>query len=66
MKLYDVPDRTYVKVIEGQQVAPGSPPINNGDIIFFDHIDGMYSYCRNKNRELVHLVAWAEVKIIEK
>jgi len=65
MKLHDVPNRTWVRVLEDPRTAPGSPLINKGDKIFFGHIDGMYSYCRNENNELVHLVAWAEVEIIE-
>jgi hypothetical protein len=31
------------------------------DIVFFDHIDGMYSYCLNMQNEVIHLQAWAEV-----
>jgi hypothetical protein len=30
----------------------------------FYHIDGMYSYCKNKEGETVHLVAWAEVEVV--
>ena len=64
MKLYDVPDNSKIKVLDDIKVPPGAPPINKGDILLFDHIDGMYSYCKNMNGELVHLVAWADVEII--
>lgn len=51
MKLYEVPRNTKVKF--------------EGEIYKFHHIDGMYSYCHDKNGNVVHLVAWAEVEIIE-
>ncbi len=45
--LYSVPNKSYVQV---------------GDItLFFDHIDGMYSYCMNAANEVVHIAAWTVV-----
>lgn len=52
MKLYDVPRETYVKTI-------------TGDVYFFDHVDGMYSYCKNELNQVVHLAAWTEVEIVK-
>lgn len=52
MKLYDVPRKTFIKTI-------------TGDTYFFDHIDGMYSYCTNELDQVVHLAAWTEVDIVE-
>lgn len=49
MKLHDVKPKTYVKV--GQ------------DTVFFDHIDGMYSLCKDMQGKTVHLAAWSEVEI---
>lgn len=48
MKLYEIPRKTYV--------------ICNGERIFFDHIDGMYSSCFVKEGPC-HLAAWEEVEI---
>jgi hypothetical protein len=31
------------------------------EVLFFDHIDGMYSYCLNMKDQVIHLQAWAEV-----
>jgi hypothetical protein len=45
--LYSVPNKSYVQV--------------DGVTLFFDHIDGMYSYCMNAANEVVHIAAWAEV-----
>lgn len=66
MKLYDVPRETYVKVLENALVPPGSPKINKGDVIFFDHLDGMYSLCLDKDKKYyLHLSASAEVEIVK-
>jgi hypothetical protein len=45
--LYSVPNKSYVQV---------------GDVtLFFDHIDGMFSYCITAANEVVHLSASAIV-----
>lgn len=51
MQLYKVPKKTFVQ-IEDQ-------------ILFFDHVDGMYSYCIS-DQGVVHLAAWTEVEIVPK
>ena len=65
MKLYNVPNKTWVKVLEDAKVPPVAPKVKQETIIFFDHIDGMYSYCLTESEEVVHLAAWTEVEIIE-
>lgn len=64
MKLYEVPRWTKVKVCEEVSVPPDAPDIKPNDVLKFHHIDGMYSYCTNADKEVVHLVAWAEVEIV--
>ena len=54
MKLYEVPRYTKVRVIGEQSFE-----------VFFDHIDGMYSYCTDNEGNAVHLAAWTEVEIVE-
>lgn len=51
MKLYEVRNNTWV--------------IWNGERIFFMHIDGMYSLCKDEKGDLLHPVAFAEVEIDE-
>jgi len=46
------------------EVPRGTPIIVNGEELFFDHLDGMYSVCL-KDGKIVHLAAWTEVKIKE-
>lgn len=66
MKLYDVPRETFVKVLEDVQVPPGAKPILAGETIFFDHLDGMYSFCMNEEQtEIFHMAGWTEVEILE-
>ena len=52
-ELYKVRPRSFVKL-------PWMDGLD-GDVLFFDHIDGMYSYCLTMANEVVHLQAWAEV-----
>lgn len=57
-ELYKCKPRSYIKLpwMEG----------TGDDILFFDHIDGMYSYCTTLQNEVVHLQAWAEVIPLQK
>lgn len=52
-ELYKVRPRSFVKL-------PWMDGLD-GDVLFFDHIDGMYSYCLDMNDKVVHIQAWAEV-----
>jgi len=45
--LYSVCNKSYVQVED--------------QVFFFDHIDGMYSFCLDMNNTIVHLAAWTEV-----
>ena len=47
MKLYDIPRHSRINV----QVSDGS------SYVIFDHIDGMYSYCKTEKGGLLHLAA---------
>lgn len=62
MKLYDVPRKTWVKIVGETKVPPAGIIADKGERIFFDHIDGMYSYCTDEAGEIVHLAAWTEVE----
>lgn len=65
MKLYDVPRETFVRVLEDVRVPVGCDPIKKGTIIFFDHIDGMYSFCMDSKKEnICHLEASTDVEIV--
>ena len=53
MKLYEVPNKSYVRLL-----------VTN-EVFFFDHPDGMYSYCKDVNGNTVHLFVAEEVEIVE-
>jgi len=49
----------------------GSRPVSTDELIYFDHIDGMYSLCYEvdeitmKHLNVKHVAAWTEVEVIE-
>jgi hypothetical protein len=45
--LYSVPRKTYIKLKD--------------DYFFFDHIDGMYSFCLDMNNMVYHIMATTPV-----
>ena len=55
MKLYELPRYTYFTLKD-------DPDKNE---LFFDHVDGMYSYCKDKDSNVIHLPAWTEVWIVD-
>lgn len=57
MKLYEVPNKTYVRIVDDGDLGYMDP-------YFFDHIDGMYSYCTSKDGCVVHLFCGTEVEIV--
>jgi hypothetical protein len=65
MELHKVPNNSRIRVISDIKVPPGAPEIKAGDELNFRSIDGMYSYCTTDAGQVVHLVAWAEVEIID-
>lgn len=65
MELYKVPDNSFVKVLRGLEGPPGARNGITGEVLFFHHVDGMYSYCKDKDGNTVHLKAWTEVEVVE-
>lgn len=65
MQLHKVPNGTWVRIIEPDKVPPDAPEPTKGERIFFDHIDGMYSYCKREDGTVIHLVAWQEVEVCD-
>ncbi len=65
MKLYEVNRNTKVRVLKSEAPPPEGLTSNDGEEYMFKHIDGMYSYCLDKDNQVVHLKAWTEVEIVE-
>jgi len=67
MQLHKVPrseNGIWVRVLEDQDGPPDSGGFKTGEMVLFYHVDGMYSYCKDRAGQLVHLRAWAEVEVV--
>lgn len=64
MKLYEVPRHTRVRILEDAKTPPASQGLVTGQVLYFDHIDGMYSFCLTAEDGIVHPAAWTEVEIV--
>ena len=51
MKLYNVPNNTWI-LVDDQE-------------LFFHHVDGMYSYCTDRNGCVYHIAAYADVEYLQ-
>jgi hypothetical protein len=51
VKLFEVPKYSTIK-------------LTDGTVLNFHHIDGMYSYCTDKDGKVHHIAAWADVEIV--
>lgn len=66
MKLYQVPRNTWVMPTEDTTAPPGARKVSIGEPVFFKHVDGLYSSCKDFSGNPVHLPAWQQVAIIKK
>jgi hypothetical protein len=64
-QLHHVPRNTRIRIVSDAKTPPAHREFEENEELLFHHIDGMYSYCTDKDGKPVHLVAWAEVEIIE-
>jgi hypothetical protein len=81
-KLYDIPRNSYVRVLPQQseifedetedvKVPIGSHEVEQGELIYFHHTDGMYSLCQKvdsetlKHGETCHMAGWTEVELVD-
>lgn len=68
MKLYDVPRESFVMIMDDEVKLPigNAPEQEKLNVIYFDHVDGMYSFCFDREGNLIHPAAWTEVEIVDK
>jgi len=63
----DINDFDVLPVRELYKCRPRSyVQLPNGDVFFYDHIDGSYSYCLNMFGEVCHLAAWQSVHPLDR
>jgi hypothetical protein len=67
MKLYECKrgDRVVINDTD-TNVPPAHRPLYDTEVLTFDHIDGMYSYCTDDQGNVVHPAAWTEVQVLVK
>jgi len=51
--LYDVTPKSYIQ-------------LSDGEVLFFDHLDGMYSFCLDLAGNVIHLAAWSDVQQLKR
>jgi len=56
VRLYNCPRQSYIKIDSD----------STGTVYFFDHLDGMYSFCRDQYGNIVHLAAYIDVIVVDK
>lgn len=65
-ELYKVPNGAIIKVGPDEPRIPiGSHHIKKEEILYFSHIDGMYSLCYDIEGNVCHLAAFEKVEIVE-
>ena len=66
MKLYQVPRRTWIRIKDDDDATapPGARLVKAREEIFFDHLDGMYSFCKDKEGNVVHMHGGTEVELV--
>lgn len=57
----DLRDYEQLPLRELYKCKPRSYVMVDDAVIYFDHIDGMYSYCKDMLGNIIHLTAWMEV-----
>jgi len=66
MKLYKVPRGSKIRLkCEANEHPSDHRDFKSKEELYFSHVDGMYSYCKDKNGKVVHLAAWTDVEVIE-
>ncbi len=66
--LYNIAKRQYIRICKetkGSLHPPAHREFEPEEVLFFDHLDGMYSYCIDKEGNTVHLAAYQAVEVVE-
>lgn len=72
LKLYEIPNNTWIKILSqsdkmpsGIHVPPCASKVEESEIIYFFHVDGMYSFCQKLDGTICHIAAWTEVETVK-
>lgn len=65
MKAYEVKQGTKVIIIDDNvKTPPSSIPVNKGDKITINRLDGMYCNGINKDGNRIYIAGWTEVNVL--
>ena len=63
MKLYELSKGDWFKITDEELKVPvAHDDVDLAEKYWFGHVDGMYSYCKDKEGKLCHFAAWTEVE----
>ena len=64
MEAYNVKRGTKVLITDDEMVKipPSSLPVNKGDVVTIESLDGMYCNCINEKGKIVYIAAWTQVQ----
>lgn len=62
MKLYELNRGDVFKLLGDTATPPAGIEAVIDGVYTFQKVDGMYSICRDKGNQVVHLAAWSDVE----
>lgn len=62
--LYNMDRGVWIELMDDEITTPPASS-DPGKIVYFEHIDGMYSLCRTPDGETVHPAAWTKARIVD-
>ena len=65
MKLHEVDNNTWVRLISDAETPIGCPIINAGMIVKFIKPDGMFSVCLTLGGNILHPAMFSEVEVVD-
>ena len=65
MKIYEVPNNTWVVFLEDGIAPPGDENVRKGDVLCYKFVDGMYALCRSPEGVTFFVKAWTQVQIFD-
>ena len=62
--LYKMPRGVWIELLGEEVTTPPASP-DSGKVVYFEHVDGMYSLCRTPDGAVVHPAAWTKARIVD-
>lgn len=64
-RLYELRRGNLFKIVDNNiHVPPGAPEVFKESVYKLHNIDGMFSFCTDENKQVVHIAAYTEVEEI--